>query len=48
MPTPMTWPEGQIFPTFDTPVSDMDAFTTENTPGEWLAALLALQGIVNR
>ena len=48
MHTPMTWPEGQIFPTFDTPVSDMDAFTTENTPGEWLVALLALQGIVNR
>ena len=48
MHTPMTWPEGQIFPTFDIPVSDMDAFTTENTPGEWLVALLALQGIVNR
>lgn len=48
MHTPMTWPEGQIFPTFDTPVSNMDAFTTENTPGEWLVALLALQGIVNR
>ncbi|MGM9647575.1 MAG: hypothetical protein ACI3YH_05545 [Eubacteriales bacterium] len=48
MHTPMTWPEGQIFPTFDTPVSNMDSFTTENTPGEWLVALLALQGIVNR
>ncbi|MBQ8289224.1 MAG: protein containing Coagulation factor 5/8 type [Clostridia bacterium] len=48
MHTPMTWPEGQIFPTFDTPVPNMDAFSTENTPGEWLVALLALQGIVNR
>lgn len=46
MNTPMSWPNGQIFPTFDTPVSNMDAFTTE-TPHDMLAALLALQGIVN-
>ena len=48
MPTPMTWPQGQIFPTFDTPIDNMDAFTTEDTPHPWLIALLALQGIVNR
>ncbi len=48
MPTPMTWPEGQIFPSFGKPIPNMDAFTTENTPRELLIALLALQGIVNR
>lgn len=48
MPTPMTWPQGQIFPTFGIPIDNMDAFTTEDTPHPWLIALLALQGIVNR
>ncbi len=48
MPTPMTWPEGQIFPTFEKPVSNMDAFTNDGLPGQMLIALLAMQGIVNR